>query len=73
MSSLLRLGLEAKATRKITDDHLRGLRHLRQDHPRAQLAIVCLEPRHRRTADEIDILPVATFVDRLHTLLDTEA
>ena len=66
----LRVGLEAKATRKVTDDHLRGLRHLRQDHPHVTLAIVCLEPRHRRTADGIDILPVATFVARLHELLD---
>jgi len=64
------VGLEAKATRKVTDDHLRGLRHLRQDHPRVKLAIVCLEPRPRRTADNIDILPVATFVARLDELLD---
>lgn len=67
------VGLEAKATRKVTDDHLRGLRHLRQDHPRVALAIVCLEPKPRRTADGVDILPVATFVARLEELLRAPA
>lgn len=65
----LRVGLEAKATRRITDDHLRGLRHLRQDHPRVKLAIVCLEPKRRRTTDGIDIMPVADFVDSQDELL----
>lgn len=55
------VAIEAKASAKITDHHLAGLRHLRTDHPRARLIVVCLEPKRRRTADGIDVLPAAAF------------
>jgi len=63
------VALEAKATSRITADHLKGLRHLHEDHPRARRAIVCLEPKRRTTADGIEILPARAFVEELAGLL----
>jgi len=58
--------IEVKAARKITSDHLKGLRHLRQDHPEVgQLLIVCLEEQAWRSDDGIDVLPVRDFLRRL--------
>ena len=65
----MRLAIEAKATSRITADHLNGLRHLRQDHPAVRRVIVCLEPRRRKTEDGIEILPAQSFVDDLSQLL----
>jgi uncharacterized protein len=57
------LAIEAKATA----DHLRGLRNLLQDHPRAQRrVVVCLESKSRRTEDGILILPARQFCERLN-------
>ncbi|HVO28132.1 MAG TPA: DUF4143 domain-containing protein [Candidatus Margulisiibacteriota bacterium] len=62
----LRVAIEAKATRKVTTDHLRGLRTLAQDHARVgQRVVVCLEPRNRKTEDGILITPAREFCDRL--------
>jgi uncharacterized protein len=62
----LHAAVEAKATAKVTADHLRGLRNLAQDHPRvAQRVVVCLESKPRRTEDGILILPAREFCDRL--------
>jgi hypothetical protein len=62
------VAIEAKATGRITSDHLAGLRHLRQDHPRVRRVVVCLEPRRRVTEDGIEILPVNAFVGELASL-----
>lgn len=62
----MRLAIEAKATAKVTADHLKGLRAVVQDHPRVtQRIIVCLEPKSRRTDDGIWVLPPAEFCKRL--------
>ncbi len=62
----MRVAIEAKASGRITSDHLGGLRQLVVDHPRVRRrVVVCLEPRRRRTPDGIDILPVAAFLDEL--------
>jgi uncharacterized protein len=62
----MQFAIEAKATTKITADHLKGLRHLVQDHPKVgQRIVVCLERKSRRTEDGILILPAAAFCDRL--------
>ena len=62
----MRLAVEAKASGRVVNRHLKGLRSLKQDHPAVPKRIlVCLEPRARRTDDGIDILPAATFVERL--------
>jgi predicted AAA+ superfamily ATPase len=62
----MQVAIEAKASAKVSSDHLKGLRNLIQDHPRVQQRIVvCLEARARQTDDGIHVLPVATFVKRL--------
>jgi predicted AAA+ superfamily ATPase len=62
----MQLAVEAKATARVTADHLKGLRALLQDQPRAQQRmVVCLEPRARKTEDGILILPASEFCDQL--------
>jgi predicted AAA+ superfamily ATPase len=63
------VAIEAKATTRLTSDHLKGLRHLKQDHPKARRVVVCLEPKRRTTADGIEILPAAAFVKELGGLV----
>ncbi len=63
------VALAAKAAARITADHLKGLRHLHADHPRARRVMVCLEPKRRITEDGIEILPARAFVDELPSLL----
>ena len=65
----MKLAIEAKAARRITSDHLNGLRQLRQDHPRVRRVVVSLEPRRRTTDDGIEILSPDTFVERLGELM----
>ncbi|MCC7181314.1 MAG: ATP-binding protein [Acidobacteria bacterium] len=67
----MKVAIEAKATPRVTSDHLKGLRHLRQDHPRARRVVVCLEPRRRTTEDGIEILPVAAFIGELPGFFST--
>jgi len=62
----MRLAVEAKATAKVTADHLKGLRALREDHPRVKRrVVVSLEPRSHRTDDGIEVLPAREFCDLL--------
>jgi len=62
----MRLAIEAKASARITSDHLKGLRTLAQEHPGLDRRIVvCLEPRPRRTGDGIDIIGATDFARRL--------
>jgi predicted AAA+ superfamily ATPase len=63
------VAVEAKATAKVTAAHVKGLRHVHQEHPRARRVGVCLESRRRRTVDGIEILPVKAFVEELPELL----
>lgn len=62
----MQVAIEAKASAKVVNDHLKGLRQLVLDHPRVRRrVVVSLEPRSRRTEDGIDILPVRAFLDAL--------
>ena len=61
----MRLAIEAKATSRITSDHLKGLRTLAEEHPGVARAVVCLETRPRRTADGIEIIPAVDFATGL--------
>ncbi len=62
----MQMAIEAKASARITRNHLKGLRTLAEEHPDIrQRVIVCLEPRDRRTDDGIDVLSAANFADRL--------
>ncbi len=60
------VAIEAKAVRKVTSDHTRGLRELLVDHPEVgKRAIVCLEEKPRLLPEGIEVLPVAEFVRQL--------
>jgi len=62
----MELAVEAKATAKVTSDHLKGLRELKVDHPEVKRrVVVSLEPRERKTEDGILILPYRAFISRL--------
>ena len=65
----MEVAIEAKASSRITTDHLKGLRHLRADHPRARRVVVCLEPKRRVTEDGIEIIPAQVFTAELSRLL----
>ena len=62
----MELAIEAKATAKVTADHLKGLRAIAQDHRKIkQRIIVCLERASRRTEDGILIAPATQLGDLL--------
>lgn len=61
----MELAVEAKASAVIGRHHLKGLRTLAAEHAVRRRAIVCLEPKARRTEDGIEVLPAATFARRL--------
>jgi predicted AAA+ superfamily ATPase len=62
----MKVAIEAKSARKITSDHLRGLRHLKKDHPGVtRRIVVSLESKERRTEDGIEILPAIVFTKML--------
>ena len=63
------VAIEAKASGRITADHLKGLRHLRAYHPQARRIVVCLEPRRRVTEDGIEIVPASVFTAELGHLV----
>ena len=59
------LAVEAKASAVIGRHRLKGLRSLATEHDVGRRVIVCLEPRARRTADGIEVLPAGAFARRL--------
>jgi predicted AAA+ superfamily ATPase len=62
----MELAVEAKATAKVTSDHLRNLRSLIEDQPRVkQRVVVSLESQSRKTEDGILILSPNDFCQRL--------
>jgi hypothetical protein len=62
----MELAIEAKATARVTADHLKGLREIARDHRGIkQRLVVCLERTSRKTDDGIWILPASEFTKRL--------
>jgi uncharacterized protein len=62
----MQLAIEAKATAKVTPDHLKGLREVARDYRRIkQRVVVCLERTSRRIDDGIWILSASEFTNRL--------
>lgn len=58
----IEVALEAKSSRNVVSDHLKGLRSLVRDHPAVRRrVVVCREPRRRRTRDGIEIVPARQF------------
>ncbi|MEX2542010.1 MAG: DUF4143 domain-containing protein [Trueperaceae bacterium] len=64
----MQVAIEAKATAKVVDHHLKGLRELFKDYPNvAQRVVVSLEPKTRKTTDGILILSPPDFAHKLGT------
>lgn len=62
----MEVAIEAKATRTVTGNHLKGLRHLIKDHPHVgRRIVVSLDDKPRVTEDGIEILPAEIFSERL--------
>ena len=62
----MEVAIEAKATAKVTSDHLKNLRSLVEDQPRVKRRIVVsLESPSRKTEDGILLLPPNEFCARL--------
>lgn len=62
----IELAIEVKASERISDHHLTGLRAIKADHRNVgRRILVCREPRRRVTSDGIEILPVRGFLDKL--------
>ena len=60
------IAIEAKASKKITKNHLKGLREFRKEFPDAKrLIIVCLESTRRITDDGIEVIPYFQFIEGL--------
>jgi predicted AAA+ superfamily ATPase len=58
--------IEAKASGRVTDQHLKGLRELAKDYPAVKRrTLVSLDEKDRMTADGIEIYNYRTFLDRL--------
>lgn len=62
----MRVAIEAKASERVKEGQMGGLRAVRQDHPNiGRPVLVSLERRSRRTADGIDVLSAKDFVAAL--------
>lgn len=60
-----RIGIEAKGTDRVTQDHLKGLRSLAAEFKTLRKIVVCREKRARQTEDGIVILPEREFAQLL--------
>lgn len=59
----MEIAIEAKGTQKVTLDHLKGLRALKEQYPKVKRRIiVCLEARSRLTEDGIEVLSIEDFM-----------
>jgi predicted AAA+ superfamily ATPase len=62
----LRCAVDARATERVTSDHLKGLRQFAVDQPSIRRRVVAsLEGSPRVTEDGIEVLPWRVFLDRL--------
>lgn len=62
----LECAIECKASSRIQQSHLKGLRELAKEHPSVERRIVvCNEPISRKTADGIEILSTVDFLEEL--------
>lgn len=62
----MEIAIEAKSSEKISDNHLKGLRSLRVDHPAVKRRIVvCNDQKMRVTEDGIEVVPAHLFTTML--------
>ena len=60
-----RLAIEVKSTTRVSDKHLRGLRAFREEEPRCELLLVCLDETDRTTEDGVRLLHWRRFAELL--------
>lgn len=58
------VAIEFKSRTEIQNNHLKGLRAFKEEHPQARLIVVSLDPRARQWGD-VEIMPVQDFLKRL--------
>jgi predicted AAA+ superfamily ATPase len=58
------VAIEIKSTNLAKERHLRGLRAFKQEHP-TKCILVSMDPRPRKTSDDILILPWEKFLEML--------
>jgi predicted AAA+ superfamily ATPase len=62
----LEIAVEAKATKEVKSDHLKGLRELKKEYPKVkERIIVSLDTKERKTEDGIFVLPYKGFIKKL--------
>jgi len=59
------LGVEVKSAATVGNRHLRGVRAFREEYASCHYIAVSMDPKPRKTADGIYILPWNIFLDRL--------
>ncbi len=59
------VAIEVKASHRVSDGDLKGLRALAEETTLKTRMVVSMEPRERRTDDGIAIVPVAQFFEEL--------
>lgn len=59
----MEIAIEVKASKKISANHLKGLRSLKVDHPEVKRrCVICFEDKLRTTDDGIEIVPAEMFM-----------
>ena len=58
------VAIEFKSRTEIQNNHLKGLRAFKEEHPKARLIVVSLDPRPRQWGD-IEIMPAQMFLKQL--------
>lgn len=61
------LAVEVKSASMIGNRHLKGMRAFKEEYAAGRYIVVSMDPRPRKTADGIDILPWKIFLERLWT------
>ena len=58
------VAIEFKSRTEIQNNHLKGLRAFKEEHPQARLIVVSLDPRPRQWGD-VEIMPAQDFLKKL--------
>lgn len=62
----MEIAIEAKAVKRVSAKHLKGLRSLSQDHPKVKRRmVICCDSQQRTTEDGIEIVPARHFTEML--------
>jgi predicted AAA+ superfamily ATPase len=57
--------IEVKSASMVGNRHLKGMRAFKEEYTARRYIVVSMDPKPRKTADGIDILPWEVFLDRL--------